>query len=102
MSSIKSIGHPSNWLTTENAKENDVIEGILLGGKETKTRNTMNGRDHTPARMVAKLSMLAQNTTVPGVKSKAREAIKLLEPLQQDSPLNETDRKRIFNQVNSL
>ena len=103
MSSIKGINHPAPWLHGKSEK-NDVIEGILIGKQETNNLNKKNNdSDHRPDKMMGKLARLAANTTIVGVKSRAHDAITLLEPfVNQTSPVREIDRIRILNTVNGL
>jgi len=80
----------------------DVIEGILIGNKQTNNLNKLNQDDYRPSLMIRKLNRIAAETTCLGVKSKAAKAVELLETVKGDSPVNESDRVRIFQHVNGL
>jgi len=103
MSSIKSIGHPDKWLTTtRSTKHGDVVEDILIGGKQTKTLSTMNERDHAPEKMIGKLQLTAANTSDAHTRIRAKTAIEHLTLLSQDLTATETQRRRILNCVNAV
>jgi len=80
----------------------DLIEGILIGKKQTNNLNKLNQNDHRPSLMVRKLNRVAEETTCLGLKNKAIKAVELLETLPGDSPVSERDRVRIFQHVKSL
>jgi hypothetical protein len=60
----------------------------------------MNGRkDHTPETMIKKLTQIAKISSNENDKKRAQLAIQLLEPLKQNSTLDEVDRRRIFQKL---
>lgn len=100
MSSVKEINHPINWRNTKNASKNNIVEDIIMGNKETKNLNTMNGRhDHLPERMIGKLGMIVKNSSNEYDCIQAAKAIKLLESADPELSLNEHSRQKIVDQL---
>jgi hypothetical protein len=103
MSSVLPIGHPTKWLTNER-KRTDIVEGILLGGNQTKKLNAKNGQeDHSSERMIQKLTITAENSSDPLTRIKARHVIQLLQGLPSTSNLvSETQRRAFLNSANTI
>lgn len=79
------------------------IEGIIIGGQSTNQLNTKNEENHTPEKMIGKLSKIIQNSSDHAAKEKATQAVELLAKFKkQNYPMKKQDRIKIFQQVNTI
>lgn len=87
--------------STPKTGKSNLIESILMGGKETNVFNARNSAENTkPKNMIIKLDSLILNTSDEQLKMKALRIKELLLLLRHDIPASEQDRRRIFEAVN--
>jgi hypothetical protein len=76
----------------------DLIEGILLGGQQTKASRRSN-EDNTPSSMVKKFTKIAEVSSSHEDKEDSKYAVGLLADFNPDLPLEEKERIQIYKTV---
>jgi hypothetical protein len=77
----------------------DIVEGILMGNKQTNALNKKYQEDQKPDYMIRKLLAVAQQSSDPELKGQASKAAELLKDLPGNVPAPSIDRARILREA---
>lgn len=77
----------------------DILESILIGNQQTNKLNSKDFKNRKPENIINKLLRFISNTSDKHASEQAVLAIDILRNNTSDSPLTETEGRKIYDQV---